>query len=247
MVLASPIGDLSFDTDPVVYSPAQITDVQSSYSLDAGELRIDLGALDFDGRDLEISADIGIGSLEVIVPADVTVDADASVAIGQVTVFDRSRGGIGDISTQMSISGENGSLKVVAEGGIGEVIVRAEGDEPAAISELGGGIVYTPVTGPDLEDSYSIGVGEILIDLSELSLDAPRPVDVDVDLGTIRVILPRGFDTRVAASVGLGDLELPDQQTSGPDRSGEFQTGPDPFLELNLEVGAGEIKVEDMR
>jgi phage shock protein PspC (stress-responsive transcriptional regulator) len=83
-----------WDGDPVVQRPESAAEVQWDHDLDAGELVLDLTDIDdlsaLDGR--ELSVDVGLGRIEVIVPEELTVDVDAAVgAGGEIRLFgDRS-------------------------------------------------------------------------------------------------------------------------------------------------------------
>jgi len=72
---------------------ATAEDLASSYSLGAGRFELDL-------RDLELTEDastrieIGAGEVLVIVPADVNIAASASLAGGDMLLFDQRRSGL---------------------------------------------------------------------------------------------------------------------------------------------------------
>jgi predicted membrane protein len=89
-----------------------------------GKLTVDLTAdeLDLDGAVVE--ARLGIGDLEVILPADVDVDLDAHVGAGNIDAFGEEENGF-DVDVN-GISGTSGSkeLDLVAEVGIGNLRVR---------------------------------------------------------------------------------------------------------------------------
>ncbi|MFN8193455.1 MAG: PspC domain-containing protein [Nocardioidaceae bacterium] len=109
-------------------APQFAAGVQSRYNLDAGELVVDLTQVDdvqaLDGRTIRI--DGGAGRIVVIVPEDMDVDATAVVdGPGRVEVFGTERDGIDNrLSGSHDVIGENGSLDIHAELGIGEIEIR---------------------------------------------------------------------------------------------------------------------------
>ena len=89
-----------------------------------GKLTVDLTSaeLDLDGEIVE--ARLGIGDLDVIVPADADVDLDAHVGAGNIDAFGEEENGF-DVDVN-GISGTSGTqeLDLVAEVGIGNLRVR---------------------------------------------------------------------------------------------------------------------------
>jgi predicted membrane protein len=89
-----------------------------------GKLTVDLTAtgLDLDGEIVE--ARLGIGDLEVIVPAHADVDLDAHVGAGNIDAFGDEENGF-DVDVN-GISGTSGTqeLDLVVEVGIGNLSVR---------------------------------------------------------------------------------------------------------------------------
>ncbi len=78
-----------------------------------------------------------------------------------------------------------------------------------AVSEIDAGRVdRTPQSAAELRDSYSIGAGEIVIDLREIDdLDAldGRTLDLEAHVGHIEVIVPRrGLDVEAATTIDGG-------------------------------------------
>ena len=92
-----------------------------------GKLTIDLTTpgLDLDGETVEAS--LGIGDLEVIVPADTDVDLDAHAGVGNIDALGENENGV-DVDLT-GISGTSGSqeLRLDHEVGIGNVRVELRG------------------------------------------------------------------------------------------------------------------------
>ena len=75
------------------YQPALAAGVQREYKLGIGELRLDLTGTRFPVGETLIDARVGIGELNIIVPADVALRATATAQAGEVEVFGRTNDG----------------------------------------------------------------------------------------------------------------------------------------------------------
>lgn len=109
----------------VAFRPLTVEEIRTPYRLGAGELVVDLGALDLDGREVTVVASVAAGNLDIIVPAGVTVDLDAHVGAGNLILFGRESDGM-DIGRQVVDRGDEGGgrLTVRAKAGLGLVEVR---------------------------------------------------------------------------------------------------------------------------
>jgi predicted membrane protein len=117
--LEGPIGDRT-------YRPLEADDVRSSYEMAIGDFQLDLSDTELGFGQTEIDAELGMGELLIVVPADVDVDVDASASAGRVEVFGEEDDGF-DVERSATIDGrESGtSLQIDAHVGIGDVrIVR---------------------------------------------------------------------------------------------------------------------------
>jgi len=91
------------------YRPETVAQVRDPYRLGLGEMQIDLTALELEpGQDVSVDASLSVGSLQVIVPDDVGVEATATAQLGAVDVLDRTSEGT-TASTTLSEPGEEGS------------------------------------------------------------------------------------------------------------------------------------------
>ncbi len=125
------------------YAPLTPSDVRDEYTLGIGELDVDLSGLDIPaGTVVETTIDLGIGSAEVLVPADVTVVVDGDVGIGEIRLFEFWENGFGNElqrtrpaeiddggSTPTTVDDvdtpdEPGELVIRLEVGMGEGVVR---------------------------------------------------------------------------------------------------------------------------
>ncbi|MEU9325309.1 PspC domain-containing protein [Streptomyces canus] len=67
------------------WTPAAVQDIRPEYELGTGVGTLDLSHVDFTkGRTVTTQADVGVGRLVVIVPADVTVQAVIDVGVGDI-------------------------------------------------------------------------------------------------------------------------------------------------------------------
>jgi len=113
--LDGPVGDRA-------YRPFSSSDVERTYEVAIGELTVDLSRTSFTG-DKEIDANLGVGELTVLVPADVSVDVDATASAGEVTVFDRKNDGWDAQVTALAAGSSDTTLRIDAHVGFGAVKV----------------------------------------------------------------------------------------------------------------------------
>ncbi len=119
----------------------------------------------------------------------------------------------------------------------------------AALDEVTAGQeTPTPRTAAALEDGYDLGVGEIVLDLTKLDatelakLD-DRKVDIDLDIGHVRVIVPdEGLRVEADASIEAGEVVLFGEKN---DRSAQDTHGEDhePTLAIDVDMFLGQIEV----
>ena len=131
LVLALPLGVVAaadIDTDGGVgereYRPLGAADIPSDgYELGIGELVVDLRDIEWPSAPLRIKAELGIGHLLVVVPADVCVRAGADVGAGNVDVLGDDAGGADLEFEAGSRRAEGRSLLLDAKLGLGAVEV----------------------------------------------------------------------------------------------------------------------------
>ncbi len=110
---------------------------------------------------------------------------------------------------------------------------------------------YSPPVSADLDDSYTIGSGELILDLTDIrdleGLDG-RTIELQGDVGRIEVLVPRGVDVEADVEIdGPGGYEVFDREGGGFS-SHLVQThdggGTDaPFLTLVADLQVGEIRI----
>ncbi len=118
-----------------VYRITSAQDLQSEYALGAGSLTLDLRRLEVTGP-TSIDASVGLGELIVLLPPDLTVAADADVAVGAVVFPDRESVDGVDLTqswAQLGIPGEyppGASLDLTLSAGLGQIHI----DTPPEVS-----------------------------------------------------------------------------------------------------------------
>ena len=114
------------DAEQLVYTPSVIDEVPTSIVSDEADVVIDLtglSAADFDGRTEPVAMDIDVdfGSIQVIVPDDVTVAVDAETDIGSTSVFDQVDDGF---DNRVIVSDSDADLDLTIDLGVGDVDVE---------------------------------------------------------------------------------------------------------------------------
>lgn len=112
-----------------------------------------------------------------------------------------------------------------------------------------GEVKATPDSAEALADSYDLGVGDMVIDLTELSpteldeLDGTK-LELDNRVGHIRVIVPdKGLQVEADAQVIAGEVILFGKKTDGSDKASYSQDDEDPTLEIEADMVLGQIEV----
>lgn len=96
---------------------------------------------------------------------------------------------------------------------------------------------WKPLTENDIQSEYTLGVGEVKLDLREVELTADRTVTVENGLGNVTVYVPENMNIRADCSVGGGDFTCP----AGLDGGRDGTDGP--VLQIDASTGLGEVAV----
>ena len=100
----------------------------------------------------------------------------------------------------------------------------------------------------NLADQYNVGLGELTLDLSDLTMTEPAEIEATVGAGDLTIMLPPGVPVDIDASAGAGQIDLFGEIDNGISVSDTYTS--DGFdsatvtLTLELDVAAGNIKVE---
>jgi phage shock protein PspC (stress-responsive transcriptional regulator) len=97
-----------------------------------------------------------------------------------------------------------------------------------------------PASAADLRPKYDLGVGRLTLDLSNVTATSPQHVQVKLGIGRALIIVPRGEQVQVDASVKAGEVTVFSQHDSG--RHASIQTGTG-NLSIDADVGAGRLSV----
>ena len=112
-------------------------------------------------------------------------------------------------------------------GGVGDRRVELSGAEPVRDQEL--------------------GIGQLVVDLSELAPGGPVAVSAEVGIGQLDVELPPDLPVRVRATSGIGEVEVFEEQDGGfgseVDHVDDGFEGATASLDLELSVGIGQVTV----
>ena len=107
-----------------------------------------------------------------------------------------------------------------------------------SLSDGIGDRTYAPATAADTKPSYSLGVGNLRLDLSQLS--APARIKAHVGVGELKVVVPRDAAVTVDAKAKAGDVYVFNHHDDGTNAA--VQTGRGALV-VDAKVGAGRIDV----
>jgi len=114
--------DLSGGVGQRDYRPTSMDDLQPSYRLGAGEMRLDLRQLQLPAGATDLRLNTGAGRIEVTVPEDVCVQTTSTVGMGEVDFFDADNSGIDvRVDQRPAPRGDNPTLVVDADAGVGQI------------------------------------------------------------------------------------------------------------------------------
>ena len=109
--------------------------------------------------------------------------------------------------------------------------------------------MYQPASADDMSRSYELAVGELDIDLSNTALESgSTPIDANVGIGDLTVIVPRGVVVDVDATASAGSVSVFGREETGVDSDIRVTgIGAPPNLDkrlvLDAHVGLGSVTV----
>ena len=246
-LLVSPFVEFGFD-GPVGeqrISPTTVSAIESEYTLAMGELVIDLRDVDFGTGSTEFDAQVGIGSLQIILPDGVGADVEGRVGMGQVDLFGSQRAGL--TRTASTTLDGTGTVVIDARTNMGEVVVRSASSNPTRLSGIGN-IDLDISQIADLEESYTFDAADVVIDLSDINLSTvefPRSVAIDLGTGDLTVIVDNEDLIDMQASVGVGRLETFGSSRNGLGLEESYDGDGDAAITFDIEVGAGKLEIQE--
>jgi predicted membrane protein len=126
------------------------------------------------------------------------------------------------------------------------VAVAADWDLDVPLAGGVGDRTKRPETPAELTE-YELGVGNLVVDLGQLQVPpGTTVVEARLGVGELVVELPDGVTVEVAASSGLGEVQVLGQQEGGFGSRVETTTevGGDRRLRVDARVGLGQVRVE---
>ncbi|HVQ18044.1 MAG TPA: PspC domain-containing protein [Actinomycetes bacterium] len=125
---AAPSVDISAGIGDRTWRPMSVSEVHDSYELGIGQGTLDLRSLDVSATQapVPLTASVGIGELDVLVPDNVDVQVTAKVGLGEIEVAGRQQVNGSDrvVTTLIDVPHETGLLNLNLETGMGQVRVR---------------------------------------------------------------------------------------------------------------------------
>jgi hypothetical protein len=117
-------GVSSLEAGDRVLVVRDVADLQDAYELGAGQLTLDLRALDLPPGSTELRVDVGMGELRIQVPEEATVEVDGRVTAGELRAFGTRIDGVGArrLVTDAGRDGA-GTLTIEARVGLGTLEV----------------------------------------------------------------------------------------------------------------------------
>jgi phage shock protein PspC (stress-responsive transcriptional regulator) len=110
---------------------------------------------------------------------------------------------------------------------------------------LGDGVgngFYTPASVSAVKPSYEMGVGYLRLDLSNIGpVTTETHIRAKVDVGELRIVVPRNTAVSVNAHAKVGDLYVLNQHDSG--RNIDATGGTGGLLVIDANVGAGRVDI----
>ncbi|MGH8926080.1 MAG: PspC domain-containing protein [Acidimicrobiia bacterium] len=234
------VTEFSQTARTVLVNPTSFAELDSSYELSTGRLTIDLTDLAWEGQVVEFNGSVGVGSLELLLPPNLGIEATTEVGIGESTGPEDREGGLGvDRAISYPDRGE-GLVVTHLEVGVGQIAVRGVGATPSAAGDV---VIYA--TSPSsLAPAYEVeGDANMTVDLSDIDLTEDVFVDLIAEDGTIRVVLPENTSYTIAAISDSGTIDiLGSTAEPGGLINSETETGGN-IISINATTDEGDIVV----
>ena len=119
---------------------------------------------------------------------------------------------------------------------------------PVSVSSGAGEKTERPLTVTALQPSYELGVGELDLDLSVVSLQpGTTPVEASVGVGSLVITVPEGVALTIDAQAGIGEVNVFGEHDDGVNAhrsiNVEGSTPDAPVLDIEADVGLGNVEV----
>lgn len=104
-----------------------------------GRLDYDLGALELEaGETVDLTMELALGSIEIVVPDDVHIVVDGAVGMGNMEIFDETYAGVGqerDVVVEAPPGTDGGTIELAVNVGLGNIEIHRAGDGAQTIGE----------------------------------------------------------------------------------------------------------------
>jgi phage shock protein PspC (stress-responsive transcriptional regulator) len=122
-MLFSPVFEYEWNSESFERSvqPTTFAELEDSYTLDVGNLLIDLRQLPWDGREIALSVAVDAGNVEIKLPEGVGLQGSAEVSVGRVAAPGRESSGLGSPALNFNSPGPRGTVDIDARVDIGNI------------------------------------------------------------------------------------------------------------------------------
>ncbi|MDH3463655.1 MAG: cell wall-active antibiotics response protein [Acidimicrobiia bacterium] len=109
-----------------------------------------------------------------------------------------------------------------------------------------GAVYVTPTSFDQLNNSYTQGVGQMVIDLTELDWNGENvTLDASLQIGELRIIVPDDIAVTGSAEGAIGQVQFDHDESSGFNPDLTFGTeGSEGMLDLSAHVGIGHLEID---
>ena len=110
-----------------------------------------------------------------------------------------------------------------------------------------GNRLYRPSAATEVHSHYTLGVGNLTVDLGNVSLPRGQTfVNARLGIGNLRVVVPADATVDIKGSVGAGEIQLLDEEDSGISVHDNVvdRTGSGRVLVLKARTGIGRVEVD---
>ena len=122
-MLFSPVFEYDWNSDSFELSETPVTfaEVEESYTLEIGNLFLDLTELPWDGRTIDLEISVDAGNIELRLPEGVGLTGEAEVSVGRVAGPGRETSGLGNPGLRFNNPGPQGTVDLDAQVDIGNI------------------------------------------------------------------------------------------------------------------------------
>jgi len=129
-MIFSPVFEYDWNTENFdrTIAPDNFEELESGYSLDVGNLVIDLSDLPWEGEEIDLSAEVDAGNIEIRLPRGVGLEGEASVDVGRVGAFGRESAGLGSPGLSFDEPGRLGTVNLDVMVDLGNIDIYRVGN-----------------------------------------------------------------------------------------------------------------------